>query len=450
MAASMKMTEAGISEQPVLESLNLLTLDNSEEDCGNKSSLSALYTCVCALCDEKFDIKDGNNDLLRHLLLSHKLVIAEVHYVADLKRYLVYWKRRFKEQPITDFCSVIKTNTGEKDIDPSEDYYLLCDVLPEDKSFRQHLQKKKLGEVLLQQQRERDDETFCRTCLFCRTQFNKKSSELLDHMAHDHGFSIGLPNNLVFIDELLEKLQDKLKNLQCLHCERTFRDRAILKEHMRKKQHKKVNPKNKTYDKYYIINYLEMGKNWEAIQQENDRDIVSDDSTETEDEWEGWREEAGSQAVCLYCMFSSSNPAKLSAHMQELHDLDFQEIKLKMNLDFYQQVKLINFIRRQVHLCTCIGCQTKFEDKQTLLDHMHELGHTNLIPEVALWDQPQYFFPTYENDNLLCQIQDDDGEEQTTGNATCCKGKVTVIAEDVPDVGQTILSQERVRQDIIS
>ncbi len=25
---------------------------------------------------------------------------------------------------------------------------------------------------------------------------------------------------------------------------------------MRKKQHKKINPKNKTYDKFYIINYL--------------------------------------------------------------------------------------------------------------------------------------------------------------------------------------------------
>ncbi|XP_060079200.1 zinc finger protein 277-like [Ylistrum balloti] len=447
MAASMNLTGAGSSEQPVLETLNLLTLDDRERDCGKEKDMLATITCV--LCEEKFDTKEGNNDLLRHLLLSHKLVISEVHHVADLKRYLVYWKQRFKEQPITDFCSVIRTNTGEKDREPSEDYYLLCDVLPEDKSYRQHLQKKKLEEVLQQQQAEREDETFCQTCLFCRTQFTRKRSDLLDHMAHDHGFSIGLTNNLVYIDELLGKLQDKLNNLQCLYCERTFRDRAILKEHMRKKQHKKVNPKNKAYDKYYMINYLEMGKNWESIQQENDRDIVSDDSTETEDEWDGWQEEAGSQAVCLYCVFSSNNSSKLNAHMQELHDLDLHDIKLRMNLDFYQQVKLINFIRRQVHLNTCIGCQSKFDDKQKLLDHMHQLGHTNLIPDVAIWDQPQYFFPTYENDNLLCQLQDDE-EDQTAGNVTCCQGNVTVIAEDVPDVGQTILSEERVRRDIIS
>ena len=33
---------------------------------------------------------------------------------------------------------------------------------------------------------------------------------------------------------------------------------------------------------------------------------------------------------------------------QELHDLDLQEIKLRFCLSFYQQVKLINYIRRQV------------------------------------------------------------------------------------------------------
>ncbi len=29
-----------------------------------------------------------------------------------------------------------------------------------------------------------------------------------------------------------------------------------LKDHVRKKQHRKINPHNKSYDKYYLINYL--------------------------------------------------------------------------------------------------------------------------------------------------------------------------------------------------
>lgn len=44
---------------------------------------------------------------------------------------------------------------------------------------------------------------------------------------------------------------------------------------MRKKQHKKINPQNKTYDKFYVINYLEFGKNWEDVQSEDDKEIFS-------------------------------------------------------------------------------------------------------------------------------------------------------------------------------
>lgn len=45
-------------------------------------------------------------------------------------------------------------------------------------------------------------------------------------------------------------------SLICIYCEKTFKDRMVLKEHMRKKFHKYINPNNKTYDKFYIGNYL--------------------------------------------------------------------------------------------------------------------------------------------------------------------------------------------------
>ena len=43
---------------------------------------------------------------------------------------------------------------------------------------------------------------------------------------------------------------------------------------MRKKQHKKINPRNTAYDKFYLINYLEVGKSWEEVQSEDDREII--------------------------------------------------------------------------------------------------------------------------------------------------------------------------------
>lgn len=45
-------------------------------------------------------------------------------------------------------------------------------------------------------------------------------------------------------------------SLQCLYCNGVFKDRSTLRDHMRKKQHKKLNPQDKKYDKFYVINYL--------------------------------------------------------------------------------------------------------------------------------------------------------------------------------------------------
>ena len=43
---------------------------------------------------------------------------------------------------------------------------------------------------------------------------------------------------------------------------------------MRKKLHKKISSQNHTYDRFYVINYLELGKNWEEVQAEDDREIL--------------------------------------------------------------------------------------------------------------------------------------------------------------------------------
>ncbi|XP_062617716.1 zinc finger protein 277-like [Saccostrea cucullata] len=428
------------SDKPILESLNLF-YHESEVTSRGESPTQSSKEVQCLFCPDKFNISSQKEDLLKHLALEHKFVIGDVNLITDLKKYLTYWRQRFLEEDVTNFCSVITTSTKQENLkDSNEQYYLLCDVLAEDKTLREFLQKKKLEKVLAQQQKEREDENFCRTCLFCRDHFTGNRADMFDHMTHDHGFSVGRPDNLVYTDELLDDLQEKLDNLQCLYCERTFKDKIVLKEHMRKKQHKKVNPKNRKYDKFYIINYLEMGRSWQVIQAEPDEEGGEDTETDNDESWGDW-EEAGSQAVCLFCDFSSCVADKLTAHMQELHDFDLKEVKLRLNLNFYQQIKLINFIRRQVYLGNCYGCGEKFADKRELMEHMHTQQHVDRFPDTAVWDQPQYFFPTYENDNLLCQLEDD--EDLGEG------GRNQVIAEDLPPI-TTILTQESVRRDILS
>ncbi|KAG7235910.1 hypothetical protein INR49_001890 [Caranx melampygus] len=189
---------------------------------------------VCLFCSESAPLPQRDL-LLKHLLLEHKMVVADVKLIADLPKYMLYWRGRFLEQPVTDFCSVIKTNsTGP--VEKQEDYFLLCDVLPEDRVLREKLQQKRLvrtrdggsavvffffvgvsqllrllqEDVLEQQQKERDDDSFHRLCMFCSEEFTGNRSSLLNHMAREHSFSIGLPDNIVYCNDFLDALQSKL------------------------------------------------------------------------------------------------------------------------------------------------------------------------------------------------------------------------------------------------
>lgn len=58
--------------------------------------------------------------------------------------------------------------------------------------------------------------------------------------------------DLVFVTEYIEHLREKLLRNECIYCEKTYGDRNILMEHMRKKNHREVNPKNNFYDRVGI------------------------------------------------------------------------------------------------------------------------------------------------------------------------------------------------------
>ncbi|XP_068405426.1 zinc finger protein 277 isoform X3 [Eschrichtius robustus] len=376
------------------------------------------------------------------MIIEHKTVIADVKLVADFQRYISYWRKRFAEQPITDFCSVIRINSTAP-FEEQDNYFLLCDVLPEDRILREELQKQRLKEILEQQQQERNDNNFQGSCMFCNEEFLGNRSVLLNHMAREHTFNIGLPDNIVNCNEFLCTLQKKLDNLQCLYCEKTFRDKNTLKDHMRKKQHRRINPKNREYDRFYVINYLELGKSWEEVQLEDDRELLD----HQEDDWSDW-EGRPLSAVCLFCEKQAETIENLRVHMEDAHEFDLLKIKSELGLNFYQQVKLVNFIRRQIHQCRCYGCHEKFKSKADLRTHMEEAKHTSLLPERQTWDQPQYYFPTYENDTLLCTLSD--SESDLTAQEQ--NGNIAIISEDTSKLHalkqSSILNQLRLHESL--
>nr|XP_039247920.1 zinc finger protein 277-like [Styela clava] len=374
-----------------------------ETDCSPEDTPCVL----CANVYKDIDEKSQYDEYLCHLVVEHKLVIADVKLIANLREYAIYWKKRFTEKPIEEFCASINTNMSPKDVGESEKYYLLCDALPEDRKVREALQLKRLKDLIEVQTKERENEEFERMCLFCTKFVIGNRNELFNHMNEDHNFNVGHPHNLIYVEDFLDEIEKKLSSLECLFCDKVFKDRASLREHMRKKSHRRLNPKNKLYDKYYIINYLELGKNWEVLQSEPDQ-------LEGNDDWTGWEDE-GQTAVCFFCTSSFNTQDRVFEHMKRVHGFDFPEMRMTMNLSFYQQVKMVNYIRRTVH-------QLRQREKQEKIDNVENDSDSSLtlidaitksvkdcILSSTKWNQPQYYFPTYENDTLLCQLEDKEG-----------------------------------------
>ncbi|CAL1297654.1 unnamed protein product [Larinioides sclopetarius] len=220
----------------------------------------------------------------------------------------------------------------------SEYYYSLFNKDEQDEDLR----RKIYFHIMDQLQREREDTTFSRNCLFCRKHFTGNRSTLMDHLKEQHNFYVGDPNNIVFINELLDHLEQMLRDLKCFFCEKIFKDWMTLKEHMRKKQHKKINPLDKFYDRFYSINYLESGKTWKDVEKEAD-DYSQDSGKELMD----WGD-CGVTYVCLFCPDSASDFIQAWHHMKEVHGFDFKLLKETHRLNFYQQIRLVNYIRKKV------------------------------------------------------------------------------------------------------
>lgn len=192
-------------------------------------------------------------------------------------------------------------------------------------------------------------------------------------------------------------IEAKMENLQCIYCEKFFKDRNVLKEHMRKKLHKRINPDNEVYDQFYIINYKGPDKVWKSERKRKD-------SAEDEPcDWSDWQETLTVSIVCLICEETFPSWESVVSHMKNEHNFDYESNTADM--DFYEQVKLVNYIRRQLYKNLCVNCGVQLTSRKEVLEHMVSENHLYLPPK-DLWNQPEYYFPTYENDAFLCQIDD--------------------------------------------
>lgn len=322
-----------------------------------------------------------------------------------------------------------------------EKYYLLSDIVPKDKQIREELQKQTIENVLVRHQFERMDKNFIRGCLYCRNSLDTNRYSYVEHLFSKHFLQLGKPENLVFIDELIDLIEEKLTNLICIYCQKIFKDRPTLKEHMRKKGHKRINPENKTYDRFFMCNYKMKDTQPKVperkfynpraaprVQHRNPREEAtvfdSDDS-----DWSEWLDrDQEVEIICLFCLHKENSFETLTNHMTQVHQFDFDDVTKK--LSFYQKVKMVNYIRRKIHLKQCLACDVNCDTIIDLIAHMAKEDHIRC--NESDYEKPEFFFPTFEDDSFLCHLDnfnDDDEMSDDSGAVVISEDRIAIVNE---------------------
>lgn len=72
--------------------------------------------------------------------------------------------------------------------------------------------------------------------------------------------------------------------------------------------------------------------------------------------------------------------------MEADHEFDFSD--QTRDLDFYQKVKLVNYIRKRTHNKKCFYCDQGCSTAELLTAHLYEAEHCKL-PKRENFDQPE-------------------------------------------------------------
>ena len=76
-----------------------------------------------------------------------------------------------------------------------------------------------------------------------------------------------------------------------------------------------------------------------------------------------WDEAVDEATTCLFCASSLPSADAAFTHMRTEHEFDFWAFTTDNKLNFYQRIKLINYIRFQVAHNACPRCEAEFQSR---------------------------------------------------------------------------------------
>lgn len=355
----------------------------------DRYSSTTKFPCIfCAFQAE------SSIEILRHLFFDHSFVVSHLSNLSLLDRYLDYWK--IHSPPLIDYYLQDRKYLTINHSDESEH------------SFREILHKSRLDQIMIQHEKERTTVFPEMKCLFCNSTFTGTLHQYLQWLFDIHQFNPGRPSNLVYIGELVEYLRALIDNNQCIFCNQQFASPNHLQNHIRKKQHGKI-PNGTKFDRYYMINYLEIDRKWPDFVNEIDDDQfenLEDGILDFDDEKEV------NSTQCIICDMVSSDPDEMILHLLKVHNFDFREIKKSIGNNFYRFVKFVNFARSEKNRGVCFVCSENVIGSYSNHIELHENKIPKDVEKIFLDDQ--YLIPVIEGDTLLTVFENLDDAHIST------------------------------------
>lgn len=80
--------------------------------------------------------------------------------------------------------------------------------------------------------------------------------------------------------------------------------------------------------------------------------FIDSDDEEEEESWHEWHEDNMDidqvRSVCLFCNYNAELVTAVLDHMTKLHQFNILEFFEKEKFDFYDRMKFLNFVRKEV------------------------------------------------------------------------------------------------------
>ncbi|KAG0267786.1 hypothetical protein DFQ27_008285 [Actinomortierella ambigua] len=114
---------------------------------------------------------------------------------------------------------------------------------------------------------------------------------------------------------------------------------------------------------------------------------------EQDNGWDDWEEEEGMNVPCkcLFCPIEFPSAKDVFDHCTSSHGFDFLKTRRTLGLDFYQSIRLINYLRKQAQENPAVEKTTSFELKSK---------------DEAFLSEDSYLLPVMEDDALLYAFED--------------------------------------------